>query len=669
MGIFSKRSAIAMAAILIMGIVTLAFVLFEIRLTSNDLTRMLKNESVNLVHSLKSGIRNNYLASNQIQESLLEKMNTAAAIIEDILPEPDRQALKKITENADLESIVIINNTGAITGSSIQPKNKNVPSYFLDNLKNILGEEYKWAELGDITNPVSGEISYSLVRRAGSRFILVSLNKQKILGLRRNLGIGRLIIEFARNPDINYIALQDTLGIYTAAGISELEPIRDDTFLRNAFAAGGPMHRQILRNDTELLETTDAISLEDSRFLIRIALSMERISEIRSTAILRSVLVGAGIFLTGSLLIIFVTTRRRMIRFRGEKERAESYLSTLLDNINDAVIAVNNQYKLIAINSTAAALFAIDQNEAAGKSYQEIFPEDEALIKRSLDKNAPQAAGLLSFTNNNNEKKIIAAGVSFLKNDKNETEAAISIIRDITKEKEAEEQLRRGEKLSAMGQLAAGVAHEIRNPLNSINIIAQRFEYEFEPEEDKSEYYRLVKTVRSEVARVNRIISQFLEFARPSSLELKDISIKELIEKSLNLMDSRAAEKGINIEAKTDDLLVRADEDKLRQVMINLIQNSIEAMDKGGKIYISSEKKGNETIIKIQDTGPGIPENNLPKIFNHYFSTKKQGTGLGLSIVNKIINDHGGSIKAGNTKSGAEFVISLPFRNDIDEND
>ncbi|MFP4544837.1 MAG: two-component system sensor histidine kinase NtrB [Bacteroidota bacterium] len=669
MGIFSKRSAIAMAAILIMGIVTLAFVLFEIRLTSNDLTRMLKNESVNLVHSLKSGIRNNYLASNQIQESLLEKMNTAAAIIEDILPEPDRQALKKITENADLESIVIINNTGAITGSSIQPKNKNVPSYFLDNLKNILGEEYKWAELGDITNPVSGEISYSLVRRAGSRFILVSLNKQKILGLRRNLGIGRLIIEFARNPDINYIALQDTLGIYTAAGISELEPIRDDTFLRNAFAAGGPMHRQILRNDTELLETTDAISLEDSRFLIRIALSMERISEIRSTAILRSVLVGAGIFLTGSLLIIFVTTRRRMIRFRGEKERAESYLSTLLDNINDAVIAVNNQYKLIAINSTAAALFAIDQNEAAGKSYQEIFPEDEALIKRSLDKNAPQAAGLLSFTNNNNEKKIIAAGVSFLKNDKNETEAAISIIRDITKEKEAEEQLRRGEKLSAMGQLAAGVAHEIRNPLNSINIIAQRFEYEFEPEEDKSEYYRLVKTVRSEVARVNRIISQFLEFARPSSLELKDISIKELIEKSLNLMDSRAAEKGINIEAKTDDLLVRADEDKLRQVMINLIQNSIEAMDKGGKIYISSEKKGNETIIRIQDTGPGIPENNLPKIFNHYFSTKKQGTGLGLSIVNKIINDHGGSIKAGNTKSGAEFVISLPFRNDIDEND
>lgn len=233
--------------------------------------------------------------------------------------------------------------------------------------------------------------------------------------------------------------------------------------------------------------------------------------------------------------------------------------------------------------------------------------------------------------------------------------------------REIEAQLHQVEKAAVVGRLAAAIAHEIRNPLNYINLTLDHLRSSFAPSEPakRETFERLADQLKSEVARINRHITDFLKYSRPSALELEPLDLRVQAEDALRMISGPAAEHGIETKLSEQGKvpLVIADKDSLRSVFTNLLINGVEAIDgEGGTVEIKlSAETEDRARVEISDTGKGIAAEDIGKIFEPYYSTKDTGTGLGLAIVKKAIDDHEGSIsvtsKLGN---GTTFTIILP---------
>jgi signal transduction histidine kinase len=233
--------------------------------------------------------------------------------------------------------------------------------------------------------------------------------------------------------------------------------------------------------------------------------------------------------------------------------------------------------------------------------------------------------------------------------------------------RELEMQLHQAEKGAVVGRLAAAIAHEIRNPLNYINLTLDHLRSSFAPADEakRETFIKLTDQLKAEVARINRHISDFLKYSRPSKLDLQGVDLRVEAEDALRIVEARAEENGIQTRIHQDGELptIMADRESLRSVFTNLVINAVEAIDgEGGSVSIKlSNVDQNSVKVEISDTGCGIDPQDISKVFEPYFSTKETGTGLGLAIVKKAIDDHGGTIsvssKAG---SGTTFTIILP---------
>ncbi|MCK4261859.1 HAMP domain-containing protein, partial [bacterium] len=230
--------------------------------------------------------------------------------------------------------------------------------------------------------------------------------------------------------------------------------------------------------------------------------------------------------------------------------------------------------------------------------------------------------------------------------------------------RELEEELRRKDRLAALGELSAGVAHEVRNPLGIIKNSAQVLQDKFKDKDTKSR--ELSKFIIEEVDRLNKVVTNFLDFARPQKPNLTGRKIAPIIGRALELMQSEILKRKIKVANKHEDNLppVLADEELLAQVFLNIISNAIQAMPDGGRLMVSSKSGAGsyKDLVEIgfTDTGCGIPAQDLDKIFNPFFSNKEGGVGLGLSIVHKIVESHGGKISVhSRAGEGTTFTIHL----------
>lgn len=234
--------------------------------------------------------------------------------------------------------------------------------------------------------------------------------------------------------------------------------------------------------------------------------------------------------------------------------------------------------------------------------------------------------------------------------------------------RELEAQLNQAEQSAVVGRLASAIAHEIRNPLNYINLTLDHLRTQFAPEDERKRetFERLAQQLKVEVARINTRISEFLNYSRPSPLELRPLDLRAEAEDALRMVEVKAAESNIEtrVEQTNDVPPVIGDAEALRSVFTNLIINGMQAIDgDGGKltISISSENSGHNARIEITDTGRGIAPDDISKVFEPYFSTKDTGTGLGLAIVKKAVDDHGGTISVKSKQGvGTTFTITLP---------
>jgi two-component system sensor histidine kinase HydH len=325
------------------------------------------------------------------------------------------------------------------------------------------------------------------------------------------------------------------------------------------------------------------------------------------------------------------------------------------------LIATDRSGRVTFFNSAAEKITHLKKDSIQNQKPTEILPEGLCGVQKNLDRGETIAEREMECTFVGEKRVPISVSATRIMNEKGEFLGQVIIMRDLSEIRRLQDKVRRQEKLAAMGGLAAGVAHEVRNPLSSIKALATFFADQFE---DASEAHEAAKVMAQEVDRLNRVITELLEFSKPTDLKRQSSDIGLLISRSIQLVQQDLANKNIDFKVHTEKgpCSVQVDPDRLTQCLLNLYLNAIQAMENGGTLTVKYSVDETDSVnIRVSDTGRGIPSEQLKKIFDPYFTTKNKGTGLGLAIVHKIIEAHGGHIEVNSTiDEGTSVLIKIP---------
>jgi len=351
----------------------------------------------------------------------------------------------------------------------------------------------------------------------------------------------------------------------------------------------------------------------------------------------------------------------------------------ILDNIEDAVIALDQQGVINLFNPAAQNYIGMSEKQCLGRLFFERFGHQKILCQLArtvLDEGrsiSDHEAVVLRMPGT--KPRPVSTTVSPIFANNGEQQGAVMILRDLTQVRTLEETLKRTDRLSMVGTMAAGLAHEIKNPLGGIKGAAQLLQMELGKEDGLQEYTQLM--IR-ETERVNRIIEELLDLSRPRQAEAGSVNISQVLDEIVMLQQQAFAERGIAFKLRLDPSIpdISGDRDLLVRLFLNLIKNAGEASPDNEKITIESRidseyhmsfpgaKPTPMVLISIKDNGPGIPQKKLDQIFTPFFTTKEGGSGLGLPICQKIITDHGGFMQYVNRAEGGTSVkVSLPLVN------
>ncbi|MBT8341755.1 MAG: PAS domain-containing protein, partial [Desulfatitalea sp.] len=344
-------------------------------------------------------------------------------------------------------------------------------------------------------------------------------------------------------------------------------------------------------------------------------------------------------------------------------EDTSAFANEVVTHLPVGLIATDPQGRVSFFNAAAEQITGIARTSAIGGDPHTFLPENLFGLQQVL-KNGETVKDREMVCEFNPRRTVpLSVSATRIVNADGAAVAQMLILRDLGEVRQLQAQLRRQEKLAALGGLAAGVAHEIRNPLSSIKGLATYFEGQFAA---GSESRQAAAVMIQEVDRLNRVITELLDFARPTDLNRQATDPAALIADAIRLIGQDAANQQVIIEEHIDNRLCRVwvDPDRLAQCLLNLMLNALQAMPGGGCLAVSCRAAENETVqIIIQDTGRGIAADHLQKIFDPYFTTKNKGTGLGLAVVQKIIAAHDAHIHVESTPgNGATFQIQLPCR-------
>ncbi|PAF28211.1 ATP-binding protein [Paenibacillus sp. 7516] len=360
----------------------------------------------------------------------------------------------------------------------------------------------------------------------------------------------------------------------------------------------------------------------------------------------------------------------RLKQMYEENRAVKEHLESIINQTADAIHITDLDGKVLRVNRAFEQLYGWRSREVENRRLKIIPPEAEEEMKQQ---HAQLIEGL-SITSNetvwmkkDGTRVEVSVSTAPVRDELGEITALISVSRDITSRNRMEELLRRSEKLTTVGQLAAGVAHEIRNPLTTLRGFLQL------QQETNKLNHRHLDLMLSELDRINLIVGEFLILAKPQAVHFQERDIRFILGDVISLLDSQAHLHGVEfvLNASSDSAMVHCEENQLKQVFINLLKNGMEAMPNGGSIRIrlDHDEELNRVRIEIKDEGIGIPEEMMPKLGEPFFTNKESGTGLGLMVSQRIIQSHKGmmDIKSVMNK-GTTVIIDLPATKQLPEN-
>lgn len=642
----------------------------ELNQSKKEIYQLLYEHSSSLLQSIITSSANTLNSSFEIEDLLTERLLNNARLIKklDSLNALTKDELIKIAKGNSLYRVNIFDKKGNRILSNRIPEPDHIHGEEKINRYNELApilegetDEFiiglKKAEFSD------GERFAVAVARANNKgAIVVNMDAKDFLDFRKKIGIGIILQGISKHHGIEYIILQDSLGILAASeSIDSVESISESSFLKKALASDSVFSRITKISDQEVYEVIRRFMLDEELVgVYRVGLSLEDVRNVENRMIRRLIIISLILAAISIIVLSIIFTNQNLKSISEEYKRFKSFSSSVLENMSEAVIVFNQSGKISFINSSAEKLFRIKYEELSEKKLSEINQALEELFLQKLKlKDQKYFETEIAIGSYN---KMLLCSISNL-SEETGLEEFIAVIKDITEEKILEEAAKRNEKLSAMGQLASGVAHEIRNPINAIGMIAQRLNKEFTPVTNENEYQKITELLKNEVIRINKIITQFLNYAKPLELKISLQNSGSFFEEIYQLFLPQANQRQIRfIKQGDDNLTVKFDADLIKQALMNIIQNAFDAVSENGQVKINYYKSYNNFVIEISDNGKGIPEDQQKKIFDLYFTTKKDGNGLGLSIAQKIIHQHNGVISVSSKQNlGTTFKIILPL--------
>lgn len=412
------------------------------------------------------------------------------------------------------------------------------------------------------------------------------------------------------------------------------------------------------------LGSTAAGPQRDEAFVplvIFIGLNVGPIEAARKDAMRNTILLALLLFFIGVSGIVSLLLAQGYRAARMSLARIKVFSNSLVENMPVGLVALDSKGLIVSFNQTAETILQLTSPRVIGKHVNQSLPQPfQEIIRASDIKQGVVEKEIDCFTAAGKTIPLEVLATA-LKADNGDYLGSILIFRDLSEVKHLKKEIARSQRLASLGNLAAGVAHEIRNPLSSIKGFAVYFKerYRSNPEDGEK-----ADIMVQEVDRLNRVITQLLDFSRPLPVDKRPASLEILIRQAVSVIEPQALEKQVTIitglEADLPEVLI--DADKIKQVILNLCLNALAAMEQGGVLDIRLTRRDDSVVnIDISDNGTGIAEKDLAHIFDPYFTTKSSGTGLGLSIVHKIIEAHEGEISVTSAPGkGATFSIQLP---------
>ncbi|MBW2090197.1 MAG: PAS domain S-box protein, partial [Deltaproteobacteria bacterium] len=385
-----------------------------------------------------------------------------------------------------------------------------------------------------------------------------------------------------------------------------------------------------------------------------------RRSDIHHAVIMAGILVALG---SGALFFIFVIQNYYLVD-RTLKETRD-YTRQVVANMANGLLSVNPEGRIVSYNLLAMELLGLKETELEGLDLRSVIDFNATGIDDTLLQSKPVLEREFLHKSKSGAVIPMSLSVTPILDEKNTCTGAVIVLRDLREIRQLEKKVRHSEKLAAIGELAAGVAHEIRNPLSSIKGFARFLSHSLSDRTREKEYAEIMG---KEVDRINRVVNDLLTFARPSEPELAATDLFELVEHTVRLLETDARSRNVKIRSKINPDLSRflLDANQITQALLNLMLNALQEVDDGGTVEVGADvdDSGSRLHIWVEDDGPGIPNDKKKKIFDPFFTTREKGTGLGLAIVRKIVENHSGELQVesplpGKT-GGSRFTITLP---------
>ncbi|MGA9108782.1 MAG: ATP-binding protein [Smithella sp.] len=478
-----------------------------------------------------------------------------------------------------------------------------------------------------------------------------------------NFGLQKLLMETAQQPDIDYIIVTDGKGNIIADSdpaqvgdkygldldIGLLVSSRDIRWRQvvNTEGAGTfEVYSGFFPQGRPAMDLKPVKSVsggeKTARLIIYVGLNMAEIEKAGKEDTRNTIIIALILLLVGSSVIVSLFLMQAYRLAHTSLSRMTIFSDALVKNMPIGLIALDDQGLIITCNQNAQEVLGVDCNEVSGKYAADLLPAPLQKILSRLPRRGgllEQDIALLSADGKEQTWETLLAGLI----DEGKPAGKILLIRNVTQIRLLEKEVAKSRYLNSIGSLAAGVAHEIRNPLSSIKGFAVYFKERLSGNTDDQQ---TADIMIQEVERLNRVVSQLIEFARPLELKRENVQMAELVQHAVKLIAADAKKKqiSIEIEAAAEISPVEVDSDKIKQVLLNIFLNSLAALQDGGKLKIKLSSRANNLEVIISDNGAGIEKMDLPRIYDPYFTSKPAGTGLGLAVVQKIMEAHGGNI-------------------------
>jgi len=514
------------------------------------------------------------------------------------------------------------------------------------------------------------------------------------LGMSRSeFQLQRLLAETAQQPDILYLLVTDVngmilahddlkhIGKYHGKGldlkrISHLQTVQwrivstpGGRKIFEVFSRFLPQERSLSMGRGRMMMhlwfqrgMDERIGVPPSTPIIFVGLDMTSIEEAVRTDTRHAVIMAIILLLIGFAGIILLFLAQSYRAARMSLSRIKAFSDNLVEHMPIGLVATDDRQRVTSLNHVAGTTLGLSAEAVMGENAADVLPEDLWQMLNDLDMEKGVVEKEIDCAVGEAEMIPLEISATSLSDENGTFLGFVLLFKDLSEVRSLRKEIARSQRLASVGRLAAGVSHEIRNPLSSIKGFATYFKERYH---DVPENQQISNLMIQEVDRLNRVVGQLHEFSRPIKISRKSIPVEAFLKNSLKLIERQASEAKIDIKTRFDPEIETAffDSDRINQVLLNLYLNAIESMGNEGTMTVTLEKnmKKDSIEIRVSDTGTGISENDLAHIFDPYFTTKASGTGLGLAIVHNIVEAHGGEIKVkSRLGQGTTAIILLP---------